>query len=852
MDFRLKVKKKADTTYSVIDLFPDTTIDFSLDFYNVDNIDKLRVPTSVSLSLPLTDNNVSVIDYDPRGTVYTTVPTNAFDFDLEMNGSSVLIGNLYVESYEFNNTIPVLNIRLVDKIQEIFAVAKQKTFSQLYDDLTSTVSFDQFLGSNNETIGTSPIMDDVLFPYVDFCNDTQKFGYASRQFIQFGFDKEKTGFVPAIRVKDFVNRFFTEAGSSVTSRFFELGSYTTSISGNNPDDLYMLMPTSLRAGSRTRTRGFQLVEGPYEYFLNDFTGDANIDITSALERDTFPKQTFGWNYSVSPAANPVDNDYGLSYTTNVPNDGLNIDRAYFGSHMSYTADPISTLLQDLGSGWIAFELPMIKTSGGVYNMVKNITPGTSTAVINFNAVLWKDGSPSDRFRMCNQNGSIKNINVSDATVHEMQTPYSEFWGVFTHQQGHRVKDYINHTDPQNATVLNNQLRFNDGVVGDFIWEQKDVEIDAGSTYAVTIEVEWVSGNIDVQYVNTWQPFFNLTSMTDDGVIPGTYATRSISNTDLIKGVFREDTNNPGRLYTIFTSKDDHNPYFLDDDVNVYWSFQNLDLTPFNVMKEVIARFNLSAVYDQNTDSVLIDRLPDVRELNTDDDITEKVDDAAPMQVSVVTKLAKSLAITTNKKGLFFDTYGYGNTDINAAGSDEIKFGLESRFYNTSLCGDETFIEIPEGFNEYEIGFTENQFTKHTETGIVFGYIDTPQYQTNIKRARFVNKNGYKGLIYETLTGHIFPRFVKDKANSLPLYYFDEQDQPTDLYDFFVANDNIVYYNKSKVKFSALFNDDYVFNIKDNYAEVSMNFIPQGNLIIKSFEGKIYDGGIYGDIEAIIL
>lgn len=851
MDFKLKVKKKADTTFSVIDLFPDTIVDFSLDFYNVDNIDQLRVPTSVSLNLPLTDTNVSVIDYDPRGNTYTTLPTTAFDFDLEMNGSSVLKGNLYVESYEFNNTIPVLNVRLVDKIQEIFSIAKQKTFPQVYDDLSSLTSFQQYLGANQETIGTSPTMDDLMFPYVDFCNDTQKFGYAARQFIQFGFNKDRTGFVPALQVKSFVDRFFTEAGSSVTSRFFELGNYGTGITGNNADDLYMLMPSSLKASSRTRTRGFILIEGPYEYFLNDFTGDANIDITSALERDTFPKQTYGWNYNGTPSSNPVDTDYGLNYTTNLPNDGLNIDRAYFGSHMSYTANPLSTS-QDIGSGWIAFEIPMIKTSGGVYNMVSDITPSTSDAVINFNAVLWKDGSPSERFRMCNTDGSIKNINVSSASVHEMQTPYSEFWGVYDHVNGYRTKDYINYTDPQNATVLNNQLRFDTNDIGDFIWEQKDIDVDAGSIYAVTIEVEWVSGDIDLQYVDTWQPYFNMVSMADDGVIPQTYATRSISNTELVKGVYREDPNNVGYLYTAFSSSGDHNPYFLDDDVNVAWLFDDIDLTPFDVMKQVMSRFNLSAVYDQNTDSVLIDRLPDIRSQNTQEDITDKVDDAPPMKVDVVTKLARSVEIETNKNDLFYDTYGYNKVDVNPAGSDDLKFSLESRFYNQSLCGDETFIEIPEGFNEYEIGFTMNQFTKHTDIGIVFGYIDTPSYKTNVKRARFVNKNGYKGLVYETLLGHVFPRFVKDKANSFPLYYFDTQDQPTDLYNFFSGNDNIVYYNKSKVKFSALFNEDYVFNVKDNYAEISMSYLPQGNLIIKSFEGKIYDGGIYGDIEAIIL
>lgn len=839
MDFRLKVKKKADTNYSVIDLFPDTTIDFSLDFYNVDNIDQLRVPTSVSLSLPLTENNVSVIDYDPRGTVYTTLPTTPFDFDLEMNGSSVLKGNLYVESYEFNNAIPVLVIRLVDKIQEIFSVAKEKTLSDLYDDTSNLTSFDQYLGSTQGTIGTSPTMNDVMFPYVDFCNDIQKFQYASRQFIQFGFDKDRTGFVPALKVKSFVERFFTEAGSSVTSRFLELGNYGTGITGNNPDDLYMLIPTSLKASSRTRTRGFNIIEGPYEYFVNEFTEDADPAVTNALESGTSHVQTYGWNYNSVPGSNAVDTGFGLTYTTNLPNDGLNIDRAYFGSHMSYTAKPSAvprTITARKG-----YELSMVKTGAGEYSMVWDIYPSTSTAVLGINAVLWKDGSPFERFRMCNADGSIKELAVTDATIDEMRTDETAYYGVYNGAPG-----AIDKTATSMMGGFQNTMYFNDLDIGDFIWEQKEIDIDAGSTYAITMEFEWFSGEVDVQYVDTW----GLSSA--QMLVPSTFGTKSISSDEVIKGAYWESTNAIGELYMTLLSTGDHNPYFMDDDINVYWMFDDADITPFDMMKEIVSRFNLSAVYDQNSDSVLIDRLPDIREQNTDEDITDRVDDSLPMKVDVVTRLAKSIEIETSKNDLFYDDYGYGKLDLNSAGSDDLKFSLQSRFYNKSLCGEETFIEIPQGFNEYEVGFTLNQFTRHTQIGLVFGYIDTPNYITNIKRARFAEKNGYKGLLYETLTGHIFPRFVKDKTNSLPLYYFDEQDQPTDLYDFFAGNDNIVYYDKSKVKFSALFDQDYVFNIKDNYADVTMNYIPQGNLIIKSFNGKIYDGGIYGDIEAIIL
>lgn len=845
MDYKLNVKKKAASTYSEVDLFDGTIIDFSLDFYNVDNIDQLRVPTSVSLTLPMTDNNVSVIDYDPRGNTYTTLPTNAFDFQLYLDNSVVLEGNLYVESYQFNNLSPVLNIRLVDKIQDIFNTSKSNTLTSMYSDQNSIVSFSQFLSNQSGAVGTDPTLQDVMFPYVDFCNDTHKFGYAQRQFIQFGFDKDRAGFVPALQVKSFVNRFFTTAGSSVTSRFFELGNYGNPISGNNPDDLYMLIPSSLQAGSRTRTRGMVLIEGPYEYFVNEFTQDADPAVTNAREMSTYPDPTYGWNYNGTPSSNTVDTGFGLNYTTNVPNTGLNTTAAYFGSHMSYKARPTATARNIQPNTWSGYEMSMIKSAAGEYSMVWRIFPATSTAKVNINAVLWKDGTPFERFRMHNTDGTIKELNVSDAGVTAMKTQNIYFEGMYNGQPR-----FIDNTSVNMMGNFQNLMFFNDGDIGDFIWEQKKIDIDAGSTYAVTMEFEWLEGEIDVEYVSAWTEV--VAGNPSSGIKPSGYTRRMVASDDVAKAAYWEKPTLIGQLYLTLASVDDHNPYFLDDDINTYWALDNVDITPFDMLKEIIARFNLSAVYDQNSDTVLIDRLPDIRESNSLDDITDKVDNTRFIQVDVVTKIAKSIEIETSKNDLFFDTYGYDKKDLNPAGSDDIKFSLSSRFYNQSLCGDETFIEIPEGFNEYEIGFTENSFTKMKDVGLVFGYIDTPNYISNVKRAKFVEKGSYKGLIYETLTGHIFPRFTKDKTGSLPLYYFDEQGGTTDLYDFFVGNDNIAYYSKPKVKFSALMDSDYAFDIKNNYAPIEMAYVTSNNMIIKSFEGKMFDGGIYGEVEAIIL
>jgi hypothetical protein len=847
MDYKLNVKKKSAQNFSEVDLFEDINIGFNLDFYNVENIDKIKVPVSVDLSLPMTETNVSIIDYDPTSSQYNSVPNNAFDFELYKDGSKILEGNLYVESYSFNNNIPVVGVRLVDRLQEIFSSANELTFEDLYSDYNTLTSFDQLLSSNEGSIDTEPTRSDIILPYLDMCNDTEKFGYAARQFIQFGFDKDRAGIIPAFKVNSFLERLFAEVDTNIISKFFELGNYGTGISNNIPDDMYMVLPTKIEAGSRTRTRGFYLVNGPYDLFRDIYTADADHSLSTAKETDSYSStnESYGWNYAQQPYSNPVDNDYGLDYKTNQRNTGDAVDKAYFGSHMSYNSIPFA---YDLLTGnprsldtnsYIQLDIPMIKVAENNFAMVKDIYT-TSTAKVAVVATLWVDGSPAQTYRMHNTDDTIKELNISDATIVErlsQLSPYRASTGTSWHQ--------IDPSGDAPNFSFNWGIKFDDQQIGDFKWEHKEFDIVAGSTYAVSMGFEILSGVIDVQYVSSW------TMGTGNKAIPSSYATKSIEDDEMIKGIFFEDPTNVGNLYLSFVSTGEHNPYFFDDDVNLYWSMNNIPYTPIEVAKEVIKRFNLSVVYDQNTNSVLLDRLTDIRDNNVED-ISEKIDDASEIQVEIVRELAKTLEVKTSLNNLYYDNYGYGKETLNNAGSIELTFDLKSRVYNNSFCGQETFTEVPQGLNEYEFGFTINQFTSHKDLGITFGYIDTPKYKSRIRRGRFVVKEDYKGLIYDPIDLHAFPRFVTHKTGAMPLTHYNELGQSTDLYTFFKNNDNILYLDRPTVKFRALLDEDYAFNIKDNYSTVSMPQLNNSTLVIKSVDGNIYDRGIYADIEAIIL
>ena len=842
MNYAVKIKKKSDNTYSELDIFPDTVINFDLDFYDVDNIDKIKVPISINMDIPMTQNNIDLIEYDPSSSTNNVVPFNAFDIILSLDGTDIILGDMYIENYSYNNNTPVIGVRIVDKIQGIFKEANSILLSDMYSDYDSTMTFDALMALNEGTVNTLPTLDSILFPYIDFANDLEKFGYAARQFIQFGFNKKAAGLVPVFNVKDFVSRFFTEVNVGVVSRFFQLGNYTTAISNVDPDHMYMALPVRLRASTRTKERSFYLVEGPFNYYINEYTGDLEANETTVREVASWPDSTGSWNYNNVQSPSKAITDFGIDVKYNLPNDFNNLTRSYFGSSQSYTAVPLNTSSQLPANSYISVEIPMIRVSERNYAAVKSIDISNSTAQFIVKSILWVDGYPSESFRLCNTDGSVKVLNVSQATLHNPPG--------FT---GMRASTGTSFEDIEEAlSNLQCQLRFSTSEVGSFIWEQKEYEVLAGSTYGISIEIEILNGQLRFEKVDSWQP----SAPNSTFYIPDQTSFTLHGDEKIGKMIYREDPNNIGNLYLFLKSiNGTFNPYFgTDDDVNVFQSIRDneTEVIASDVIKEILKRFNLSIVFDQNTNSVLIDRLPDIRSLNTTTDIGNKLDDARSINVEIVSKTAKSLDIS-GLDDLFFDNHGYETVTLNTAGSDELKFELKSRFYNKSLCGDYVDAIVPAGFNEYEIGLTTNAFTPVTDLGITFGYIAQPLYKTNLKRARFEDKDDYKGLVYDTYDSHVFAgRFRKDRSGSIKLYHFDELGQSTDLYDFFVGNDNINYYSKPKVKFNALMDQDYAYNIKDNYSNITMPYVNSNGIIIKSVKGELFGSGIYSTVEGIIL
>ena len=62
------------------------------------------------------------------------MPFNAFDIILSLDGTDIILGDMYIENYSYNNNTPVIGVRIVDKIQGIFKEANSILLSDMYSD----------------------------------------------------------------------------------------------------------------------------------------------------------------------------------------------------------------------------------------------------------------------------------------------------------------------------------------------------------------------------------------------------------------------------------------------------------------------------------------------------------------------------------------------------------------------------------------------------------------------------------------------------------------------------------------------------------------------------------------------
>ena len=83
MDFKLEISRD-NSTYYKVDLFPDSELNYDVDFYDNLEIDKIKLPFSSAIKIPLSDNNKlsTRFNYDPLTDQKSAYPKEDFYFKL--------------------------------------------------------------------------------------------------------------------------------------------------------------------------------------------------------------------------------------------------------------------------------------------------------------------------------------------------------------------------------------------------------------------------------------------------------------------------------------------------------------------------------------------------------------------------------------------------------------------------------------------------------------------------------------------------------------------------------------------------------------------------------------------------
>ena len=64
MNFKLEISAD-NTTFTTVDLFPDSELEYNVDFYDNLDVSSIKLPFFTTLKIPLTSGNQTTFGYTP-------------------------------------------------------------------------------------------------------------------------------------------------------------------------------------------------------------------------------------------------------------------------------------------------------------------------------------------------------------------------------------------------------------------------------------------------------------------------------------------------------------------------------------------------------------------------------------------------------------------------------------------------------------------------------------------------------------------------------------------------------------------------------------------------------------------
>ena len=898
MVFKLEISRD-NSSFFEVDLFPDPQLEYNVDFYDSLEPNKIRLPFSSSMKIPMTTLNMSAsrFAYNPLVDTKDLFPKDPFFFKITVFGSSNvdIEGLLNVQAFEYLSDEPYIDINLDDFVSKYISDLKDATIAEVYDaDTTSygdyfrgdhtfqTFFFTAQGGGEQGVIGQNPTDRPIIFPYIDFCNDVDgKFGYGARQFTEYGTGMDRAGIVPVFSVKNFLTTlgyWITAQGfnTRVDSKLFALN-YTEAIPDFEAEKLQMLIPSKLEADVATNTRDFFLRQAPFWvgtnenlYGKTDLSGNDKILVTNWFES----METFGnfGPHTVDPEdpnqTIPVTNQtqFGLDATNAAypENEAFGNERGYFAPFMSYN----SAISYRSGNAFadiaeIKFEVPILQEDKLVYQLLPAAAQTTMTLGIFIG--VYENGELVKKLRLEDSNGDAIVLNASEATAVAGFSNKTDHTG----QAGHH---YFNDTFSDKYVIFD--TGFTD-VKDMLVWNlvdlglnqlylpEEELEISGESRYGINYFIEPIQGELYS---------LNATNIDPHGLShydANTLVNLSATVSDIRKAITRiEDY---GQLNIKLRANANFNPYFTNDVYNLKDSLENTaTLTPYEVLLAICKRFNCGIYYEKaGSQNILrIDPLHLMRSGNQD--INDLVDDLKSVKVYLGGDKVKDLTLNNKDYGLYFDDeydkdiiIGSTTQEINSDGVSDLVVDFKSSIYYKSVCGEALFQIDNENLingivSSREVAFTPNLFSKHQDIGLRFAYVDKPLFNTIIKRPKVVNSEQRPNIftitqrIYEDWEPHVFNgRLFHYNTEGWNLLAEDEDGNTTDYYTFYTDNEKIKYSNSPVIEFNMVLQTSELASLDFFFKTLGSTRINQSDILIKSAEGEVFEDYAYLTIKGLL-
>ena len=897
MVFKLEISRD-NSSFFPVDLFPDPQLEYNVDFYDSLEPNKIRLPFSSSMKIPMTTLNMSAsrFAYNPLVDTKDLFPKDPFFFKITIFGSSNvdIEGLLNVQSFEYLSDEPYIDVNLDDFVSKYIGDLKDATIAEVYDADTSSYgdyfradhTFQDFLNTvaaNGEAgvLDQNPTDRPIIFPYIDFCNDVDgKFGYEARQFTEYGTGMDRAGIVPVFSVKNFLTTlgyWITAQGfnTRVDSKLFALN-YTEAIPDFEAEKLQMLIPSKLEADVATNTREFRLRQAPFWAGTNEsLTGNKTLEQVDKdfISNYFWNSETFG-NYGASTTdpetgeiiAVTTKTDYGLDATNAAyPNDNpFGYERGYFAPFMSFNAE----LSYQSGSNFatvnnIDLEIPVIGEDGLTYQILAS-DPG-STMTFGIFIGIWENGEMVKKLRLEDINQQAIELSISDAIpqrgssqkVWDSASTDYHFFQDNSYRRAVVFADNLQNVEDELRWVLEDDL---------YLPSNTDIEISGESRYGVNYFIEPLQGEVVARVALSYQTQGTGNSRREQA-ISTTINTYGVD--DIRKAITR--TEEYSQLDIKSLANANFNPYFTDDIYNIKDSLENTAiLTPYQVLVAICKRFNCGIYYEKvGSQNILrIDPLHLMRSGNQD--INDLVDDLKSVKVYLGGDKVKDLTINNKDYGLYFDdeydkdiTIGSTTQEINADGVSDLVIDFKSSVYYKSVCGEALF--QPENDNlingivsSNEVSFTPNLFTKHQDIGLRFAYVDKPLFNTIIKKPFVVNSEARPNIL--TITQRIYKNFAIMPFNGRLFHYNtqgwnllaeDEDGNTTDYYTFYTDNEKIKYSNRPTIEFNMVLQTSELASLDFFFKTLGSTRINQSEILVKSAEGEVFEDYAYLTIKGLL-